>query len=62
MSTDEEMAIIGRMVIERKQIEQRGTALQDELRRLAKGLEELAFALETSDSFTETEPLTKLTC
>lgn len=51
MSTDEEMAIIDRMVVERKQLEQRGAALGDEVRGIARGLESLALTLEVSDAF-----------
>jgi hypothetical protein len=51
MSTHEEMAIIDRMVVERKELEQRGAALGDEVRGIARGLESLALTLEVSDAF-----------
>lgn len=50
MGTDEEMAIIGRMVTERRQLEQRGSALQDEVRRIATGLAAMGQTLTTNSS------------
>jgi hypothetical protein len=50
MSHDEEMAVIGRMTVERKKLEQRGSALQDEAQRIATGLAALAQELTTNSS------------
>lgn len=41
MSTDEEMAVIGRMVVERKDLTQRNAVLHAEIHRIGKGLEAL---------------------
>ena len=51
MSHDEQMAIIGRMVVEKQELDRRGIALNDELRRIAKGLESIANTLETSSIY-----------
>ncbi len=50
MSTDEEMAIFGRMVLERQQLNRRGVALHEEIQKIAKALGEVGLTLETSGS------------
>jgi len=50
MSTDEEMAVIGRLVIERKEIAQRNAALHEEMHRIATGLKGLAEKLTGGNS------------
>jgi hypothetical protein len=42
MSSDEEMAIIGRMVTERSSLAKRDIVLREEIGRVGKGLEELS--------------------
>ena len=44
------MAIIGRMVVEKQQLDRRGVALHEELRNIAKGLQSIATTLENSGS------------
>lgn len=55
MSTDEEMAIFGRMMKERKERQKRGLALNEEVTRVAVGLKALGQTLETGTSFYEKE-------
>ncbi len=51
MSSDEEAAIIGRMVIERKALQQRGAAISEELGRIADGLKSLGDSLGMNSSY-----------
>jgi hypothetical protein len=58
MSTDEEMAVIGRLVVERKDLTQRNAVLHAEIYRIANGLEKLGKKLTGGNSMFAAHHLT----
>jgi hypothetical protein len=57
MSSDEEAAIIGRMVIEHKDLTKRETVLSEEIRRIGEGLQRLGRDLSNTVGLYQIEGL-----
>jgi hypothetical protein len=58
MSSDEEMAVIGRLVVERKSLSQRNAVLHAEIHRIGTGLIEIGKKLTSGYSMFEAHRLT----
>lgn len=61
MSDDEKAAVIGRMVFESKSLIERGTALQEEIRRFAMGFGGIITRIQNHGSVYSKEPVPGLT-
>jgi hypothetical protein len=61
MSDDEKAAVIGRMVFESKSLIERGTALQDEIRRYAMGFGGIMARIQNQGSVYSKEQVPELT-